>query len=429
MPKISKGKSNNFLAKPNSDARIGFVIFYPFQFYALKNLYALLQNDAEFIIDNSVKEIIPDRAFERTAEFLSQKNVKFRVLSKEEHSSAESIKNFFDRYEALVGLTFTCCFAHPVNHKRPKIRVEYGLGKDLAEYHPNQSRFDLLLLYGKRSLELYRFYSKCDVVGNTRFDDWFNNSIDLDLVSKVREKLDPSKKTILYLPTHSDLSSLNSLAGELSRINSKFNIIVKPHHMTVYHEPEKIGSLRETGFTVFDDTMDTLALYKVADVVLADNSGVLFETLLIKKPLVVADLLNKEFFEQHRKFLNPKNNTGMPMTYQNSIEQQFKDKVTFRINNPDELESTLEQAVAVAHKIPTKSKYDISDIFSFNDGKCSMRAKTAIQNFLSLKDNPPKPILHHVFDAFAEETKLRTLQSIRKMPFMDKVNYIRKHLL
>lgn len=425
---MSKERRNNLPENPNPNARIGFVIFYPFQFYALKNLYAVMQNDAEFIIDNSVKEMIPDLAFERTAEFLAQKNVKFRVLSKEEHSSAESLENFFSPYKALVGLTLTCCLAHPINHDRVKVRVEYGLGKDLHEFHPNQSKFDLLLLFGNRSLELAKFYTNCEVVGNTRFDDWFNDSIDHDLETMVREKLDPSKKTILYLPTHSDLSSLNSLADELSRINSKFNIVIKPHHMTVYHEPETIDSLRGAGFIMFDDTIDTLALYKVADAVLADNSGVLFETLLIKKPLVVADLLDEEFFEEHRKFLNPKNNSGMPMTYQNSIEQQFKDKATFRVKNPDELESVLKQAIA-GDKVSSKSEFDMNNIFSFNDGKCSLRAQTAIQNFLSLKENPPKPILHHVFDAFAEEIKIRTLQSIKKMTFVNKVNYIWKHLL
>ena len=422
-------KLNNVSEYPNPKATMGFVIFYPFQFYALKNIYLNFIDRAEFIIDHSVKEKIPDSAFEKTAQFLLEKRVSFRILPKQAHSSEESLKKFFVQYQALVGLTLTCCLSHQVNRDRIKIRVEYGLGKDLHEFHPNQSKFDLLLLFGEQSLALSKFYTHCAVVGNTRFDDWFNNSIDTNLLQEVSDKLDLRKKKILYLPTHGDLSSLDDLTEELNRLKFKFNIIIKLHHLTVYHDPKKIDMLRQKGFLVFDDTMDALILYKLADVVLGDNSGVLFEALLIKKPLVVADFLDREFFNEHFRFMSPKSHTGTPMTYADSIEQQLKNKVDLRVKRVEELENILEKAIGSSENITAGTEQILKNAFAFNDGKCSLRAKNVIEEFVSLKELPPKPILYYIFEAFAEEVRVRTIWNIKRMGLMDKIRYLWKNFL
>lgn len=425
-------KHNNFMfrERPNPGAKIGFVVYYPFQFYPLKNIYAQFKDDAEFVVDHSIKEKIPDTAPEKTAQLLAKKGVYFRVLSKETHRSAQSLGKFFRQYRALISLTFTCCFWHEVNENRPKIRIEYGAGKDLSKFHPRQSKFDLLLLYGKRSAELSKFYTHSAIVGNTRFDDWFNDAVDKDYIKTLRTKLDSSKKTILYLPTHSELSSLEALENTLSGMRSKFNVLIKLHHLTVYHEPAILDSLLKKNFIVFDDTADSLPLYKIADVILGDNSSANFEALFFKKPLVITDFLDKEFFEAHRmRFGYYKSNVGAPQVYANSMEQQIKSKAAFRVKNPADLESALGQALW-SPDVFSKERDEITkNVFSFNDGKCSLRAKEAIENFLSLKERPEKPVLYYVFDAFAEETRIKAITRVKNLPLLRKLKFIWSNFL
>ncbi|KKU52790.1 MAG: hypothetical protein A3H69_02350 [Candidatus Sungbacteria bacterium RIFCSPLOWO2_02_FULL_47_9] len=415
---------------PNPHAKIGFIIFYPFQFYALKNIYAQFKYEAEFIVHDSPREEIAGRGLRATVGLLREKGVYFRILGGKRHASGEMLKRFFSRYDALVGLTFTYCCVRPERSSIRKIRVEYGAGKDLWKFHPLQSKLNSLLLYGERSAELYKFYTHYTIVGNTRFDDWFNDTLDRNFINKTRAQLDSSKKTIFYVPTHGELSFLDELVYPLSSIKKRFNVIIKLHHRTICDEPQKITSLREKGFTVFDDTTDSLPLYKIADVVLGDNSSALLEALLAKKPLVIADFFSKEFLEDHRiRFRHHKNKILVPQTYSGSIEQQLKNKVAFCVKNPSELEKALEHALASPDKFAAEREEITRKVFAFNDGRCSLRAKAAIENFLALKEPPPKQILYYIFDACVEETRIETMESIKKMTLFRKLKFIFQNLL
>lgn len=423
---------NNFILQenPNPNAKIGFVVLYPSHFYPLKNIYAKYGTEAEFIVHYCLREKIPGHTTKRLVKFLGERGVFFRILTQKTHTSNALLHQFFNRYRALVGTNFSCCFDSPVNRDRAKIRVEYGAGKDLTKFHPTQSKFDLILLYGERSAELYKFYTHCTIVGNTRFDDWFNDELDQKFIAKTKTKLNSAKKTILYVPTFDRLSAIDALTDALVKIRKNFNVIIKLHHRVICDEPQQTEILVNKGFMVFDDSADTLLLYKIADVVLADNSSALFEALLAKKPLITADFLSREFLEEHRlSFRSQENLFFLPQTYSGSIEQQIKTKATICIKNPNELEDALNRALNSPDKFSEKREEIIQKIFSFNDGKCSWRAKRAIDDFLSQGEPPPKPILYYVFDAFSKETRIRTLNSIKKMPLFQKLKFIYRNLL
>lgn len=418
------------LEKPNPHARFGFVIFSPYQFYALKNIYNEFGDEAEFVADYVGSEQIPPIAFERSVEFLSQKGVSFRVLTETDHITEKSLEQFFSRYTALIGLNFAGCFSDPVNTNRVKIRVEYGAGKDLVKFHPMQSRFDFTLLYGKHGAELLKFYTVCAVVGNPRFDSWFKDDLDRHFIEEVKAKLDPLKRTFLYVPTYGSLSTLDILSRSLAELKDKFNVMVKLHHRTVYEEPQWLAFFREKGIIVVDEMADTLPLYKIADAVLGDNSSAVFEALLVKKPLVIAGFHGKEFFEKYPRQFYFKNRFQRPQTYLGSIEQQLKNKAAITITDPRELPNALENAIAAVDRFSSERDKIIQDVFAFQDGECAVRAKRAIEDFLSsahyIEQRPP---LYYIFDSFAEEMRLKTVGDIERLGFWEKLKFILKNLL
>ena len=119
----------------------------------------------------------------------------------------------------------------------------------------------------------------------------------------------------------------------------------------------------------------------------------------------------------------------MPQTYSGSIEQQLKNKVAFCVKNPSELEKALEHALASPDKFAAEREEITRKVFAFNDGRCSLRAKAAIENFLALKEPPPKQILYYIFDACVEETRIETMESIKKMTLFRKLKFIFQNLL
>lgn len=418
-----------FNENPNPNAKIGFVIAYPYQYYPLKNIYLKFKNAAEFIIDQRgcLNQHESEQPFKKTADFLKESGVYFRALPLSKYHPRE-LETFFSSYRALVGLIYVGCFESKINKNKTKIRIEYGSGKELRKFHPSNANFDLILLQGRKQEELTKFYTSCSVTGSPRFDDWFNDKLDYNFIKKTKDSLIPGKKAILYLPTHGSLSSLDVMTETIISLKNTFNILVKPHHLTVYEEPQKINRLRKNGITVFDDTVDTLNLYNIADVVLGDNSSALFEALLLKKPLVIADFWDQNFFNQHQKEFFYNREIRRPQTYFESIEQRLKREAAICIKKPEELRSAIDKSLELPDIFTNTQKKFVEDTYEFNDGKCADRAKEIMEQFMYQQHPSAKPILHHVFKAYATELKITYIEQIKSLPALKKAIFIIKNL-
>ena len=66
---------------PNPEAGVGFIIFYPFQYYVYKNIYKHLDN-SEFVIDLGAffPNRQPDQLIEDIVELLRKRGVRYRIL-------------------------------------------------------------------------------------------------------------------------------------------------------------------------------------------------------------------------------------------------------------------------------------------------------------------------------------------------------------
>ncbi|EEB79497.1 CDP-Glycerol:Poly(glycerophosphate) glycerophosphotransferase family [marine gamma proteobacterium HTCC2148] len=187
-----------------------------------------------------------------------------------------------------------------INFKSTKyVMFQYSMAKDLTAYNIRWDLYDFGLVYGRYSSE--KLAERCTVfkVGNPRFADYFTGNLDSEVLGFIRNKLDPKKKTIAYLPTWGDLAS-RELFGQIEgRLRENYNIIEKTHHLsdTGVEINSEYTNLDERFLQFVDDSLYILAC---ADVVLSDYSGVIFDALYTGKPVV---LLRDKSIEvnQHKK--------------------------------------------------------------------------------------------------------------------------------
>lgn len=193
------------------------------------------------------------------------------------------------------------------------IRMMYALGKSKWNYDEWNSYYDMILCYGPYQADhLKRFDNIKLAIGYPRYDKYFNGSIDKNNLL-LNLGCDINKKTIVWLPTYSSLSSIDLYAENIARFSNKYNVIVKPHPGVILLEPERKALLEKLPFTNFiKENYDNLFLFKVADYVFCDYGGTCFGALY----------LDKNFL-----FLNLPDAKNNPNLGNDSAEIEIRDKI------------------------------------------------------------------------------------------------------
>ncbi|MFA9262379.1 MAG: CDP-glycerol glycerophosphotransferase family protein [Undibacterium sp.] len=401
---VTQSSGNNIQDNPNPSADIGFVIAYPFQYYVLKDIYEKLGSRSEFIIDLGVFFPIKQEPslLGKILALLHEKKVHFRILYYEDYFSGEFMAEFLSRYKGLAGLWERGCMGHPAARKIKKIGVTYGCGKELNSVRPSRGLYDLILSYGPRDHVLFSYYTQSKIVGNPKFDDWFNDTLDQVALSEVQTRLNPDKKTLLYLPTHSDLSSVDGLAAALKRLTAIYNVIVKFHYFLLHEEPERVALLQDPRLIQYGDEADLLVLLKVADVVLSDNSSAIFDAILADRPVIVTDFFEEGYLDEtHKQRRTYRRGSAGAVTYSQSIEQVIKrDGSVMVIRRPEELEDRISEALHEPDQYKKSRQQLVADLYSFNDGRCGQRSADAVLACINEVAPPTRPILYHAIEAY-----------------------------
>ncbi len=389
---------------PNPNADIGFVIFYPFQFYVLKDIYKQLESRSEFIID--LGAFFPIRQSENllqaTLELLRSHGVKYRILWHSNYFSSENLRVFFLQYHGLVAMWERGCLTRSATRDIKKICATYGVGKELTMVRPSRGLYDLILAYGPRDQKLFAYYTESKISGNPKFDDWFSGKVSESAITAIRLILDPNKKTLLYLPTHSDLSSVDLVATELGRLRKEYNVIVKMHYFLAHEEPERVELLRKEKLIIYGDETDILPIFKVADVVLSDNSSAIFDAMLADKPLVLVDFLDTEYLDlTHKNRRQYRRGVNTALTFSGSIEQEIKrDGRVITFSNPVDMRARIAEALEDKAYYRQERKKLVAELFSYNDGKCGERAAKMILDCIAEVSPKQRPILYHAIEAY-----------------------------
>lgn len=272
-----------------------FVCHVPFQYYAFRSAYKQLENSCFIIPPFSDKKLSPQYGggmsangqYEYLYDFLQEKDVAVADYGE------MSVKNFSDflnknAKSVITAHTFDC-----INYLKGMriIRFMYGLANKESSTFRLDYNFlmDAVLTYGENTAEAFKINGiPAAPVGNMLFDDWFNDHIDEDSLSYILNRIDRNKQTILYLPTHSNYSSLDRFFDAIIKLSRQYNVITKLHHMTFNGEANRLCRLSShLSVIALGDYFDPLPLYKVSDIVLTDVSGALFDAILTDRPVVM----------------------------------------------------------------------------------------------------------------------------------------------
>jgi hypothetical protein len=383
---------------------IAFVIHYPFQWFVYKNTYRELEERAEFIIDMGAFFPVdqPPGLLERIVELLEKNKAHYRILKEDDYHDPEYLESFFAPYKTLVSVWERGSMQLPCNDDKRKVNMTYGSGKELTMVRPSRGIHDVILAYGPRDHTLFSYYTRSVTVGNPRFDDWFNGTVDSSDIPRVTQSLVPSKKTVLYLPTHGDLSSIGSLSGSLSTLVSLYNVIVKTHYFTTEEEQEHVSLLQKSGVILVTDETDLLPLLSSADVVLSDNSSAIFDAILADKPTVVTDFLPDEYLDVSHKELRELRRTMQgASTFSQSIEQLIKKEGrVLTLKKAESLAPVIAEAVKDSEHFRAQRAQLREELYSYRDGGCAKRAATEIRRVTDAPKSYERPILYHAIEAY-----------------------------
>ena len=265
------------------------------------------------------------------------------------------------------------------------VRVQYSLARPKAAYSQRWLTADLGLVYGPASAEILSPICVVDQVGNSRFDRFHEGRLDPVFMAQLKAGLDPSKPNVLFLPTWGDLSSQASYRAALGSLADEYNVIYKPHHNSalakyVEDEPDLGPGTIDAGklAQALDIGPHLLAL---ADVVVSDMSGAIFDALYCRKPVVL--LGGDDVYQRHKK-ADP-----------TAIEIARQDEIGPRVQDAEALRDTVAQMIG-AHPYVERNEALSQELF-VQRGGCAPLAKAAIESFVEEQADRVPPLVRYMW--------------------------------
>lgn len=243
------------------------------------------------------------------------------------------------------------------------IRLMYGLAKEEWNFSWWNIYYDAILCYGDYDYQNLNIFNNCFKIGNPKFDNWFLNKLPNKKVITARFDIDKNKETILYAPTYGELSSIDVWIKEIKRLEEIYNVIIKLHHGTSYltSELKRRQYITSNFRNVVTDNVDLLEILKISDILISDNSGVIFDGILSEKKVL---LLNTEI--------------NLLMEGDSSPEQRIrKDIININHDSKHDLMKILKDK-KIFHIQNEKLETLISKLYKYNDGFAGNRAANII---------------------------------------------------
>ena len=197
-------------------------------------------------------------------------------------------------------------------------------------------------------------------IGYPKFDDYVNQKVDKKEYYNYLGMKDRTRKNILYAPTWEwGDGSLHKYGKKFCQeISKDFNLIIRPHYHDRKHIRKMKSWTKKTGLEhiYFSNpaniiNSNSINDFFVSDLMISDTSSIIYEYLITKKPIIIA---NNNYQDLH--------NMPDKMNVLKIAKKYDGDDIVSLINdslNEDSL-----------------SDYDqlLNNCFYFNDGKSSERA-------------------------------------------------------
>ena len=166
--------------------------------------------------------------------------------------------------------------------------------------------FDIYFSYCDLEIKLIesKFQKKCVKIDNFRFNE-YNNNNKFKKENLIREfKLNPQKKIIYWMPTHinnfnEENENLKNWIHKINFLNNYYNVVLKPHPKTLSTNKKFLDQLKKLNY-VLDENFDKKIMECIlsADLILADYGSIPFDTIFLKKKLVLLNLRKNTLFEK-----------------------------------------------------------------------------------------------------------------------------------
>lgn len=175
-----------------------------------------------------------------------------------------------------------------------KVQIFHGLAGEKKGHFRIRGYFDLYLTQGpyftQKFTQLSRQYQNFDVIetGWCKLDALFTVSV--QTLSKKEDLLHTfgAKKIVLYAPTFSpSLTSGEALINVIEELSKQkdFIVIIKFHDKMANEIKEQYTQILSKHLLISDEN-DIIPLLQIADIMISDTSSVVYEFVLLNKPVV-----------------------------------------------------------------------------------------------------------------------------------------------
>lgn len=196
-------------------------------------------------------------------------------------------------YENPVCTTQGSEFLVPYRNK--KIRLPYGPGIYPLGWGLSRKAcigFDHILVHGQyyeRLIATFFSPSRIHVGGYPKYDSLFSRKIRGDEDASEGEIIEPNAKgNLLFLPTWGDSSSLRHLSKIFPELIDKFNIVLKPHHLSLKRDSALLNEFASRfSIKILNDPNSLTDAIEKADIVVCDvRSCVFVESIMADKKTI-----------------------------------------------------------------------------------------------------------------------------------------------
>lgn len=258
---------------------IAVIVEAPVQFFSIKNTLDMLIKRG-----NTVDIIVP---------YLEE----YQVITSAASKILKEYSYKFITTNDIKDRSYKVCLApYPVVNFaeiNAKYRIRYGYSILTAKPDPTYSPskkvwFDAIICHGSQETEMMEAYTRAYNISPMKYDGF-------------TKKSHKGKPILLYLPTSGNVSSADQTEDIISALKTDYRIIVRMHAHIAHHQNEeekaRYDSIKRLADEVCDDMTPLTDWLQVADVVLSDNSGSIYEALYSQTPVAVfaQDVKSRKF--------------------------------------------------------------------------------------------------------------------------------------
>jgi len=331
------------------------IYYYANQVYQFANILPIFkQVGGEFYV-KKFKKVLQFKYYYRHGKLNRTASIKIKDIKNLPNMDGAIISSSNTRLEPKQANLKTIFIGHGTGDKK------YGGNPEIL------NSYDFIFVAGPKHLAKMKDVGldiakeKLIQIGNCRFDEYINDEINRGSLERSMRIKDTTRKNILYAPTWRFGNGTLQKYGKsfCSKITKKYNLIIRPHHHERrYIKPfkywAKLNKIQHVYFSNPADVFrrDTMADFKISDLMISDTSSILYEYLITGKPIVIA---NTDYDKLHT----------MPDKY--NIQ-----KICNHYDGSSNILDLLEKSFTEHNK----SNYEqmLDDSFYFNDGKSTQRA-------------------------------------------------------